>query len=130
MATESQDWVSFKWWDYSGSVQIQYLTESALEAEMGEISDLLDRPWWKRVWIVQEAVLAKKLRIMCSEDEASWGGFEKYARSLDTRNGNSWYQENEFWEPFKMHPFPHAAYSQRLRSRSDCGAAKGTIYEF
>ncbi|KAK4220784.1 heterokaryon incompatibility protein-domain-containing protein [Podospora fimiseda] len=29
------------------------------------LADLLDRPWWKRVWVIQEATLAKKTIIHC-----------------------------------------------------------------
>lgn len=28
--------------------------------ELGELAQLLDRKWWRRVWIVKELVLAKK----------------------------------------------------------------------
>lgn len=40
--------------------------------EHGELGQLLDRPWWKRVWIVQELVLAKKATLMCGPDEVNW----------------------------------------------------------
>ncbi|KAK7962961.1 heterokaryon incompatibility 6 OR allele [Apiospora aurea] len=36
--------------------------------------NLLERPYWRRVWIVQEIVLAEKLRLQCGEDESRWEG--------------------------------------------------------
>jgi hypothetical protein len=50
------------------------------EAEAGEVAQLLDRPWWQRVWIVQEVVLAKKAVIMCGSDEVSWESVKKRLR--------------------------------------------------
>ncbi|RYP19190.1 hypothetical protein DL765_003505 [Monosporascus sp. GIB2] len=38
----------------------------------GEVRELLARPWWKRAWVVQEAVAAKKLLIMCGPETAPW----------------------------------------------------------
>ncbi|KAK8062031.1 hypothetical protein PG994_008397 [Apiospora phragmitis] len=35
---------------------------------------LLERPYWRRVWIVQEIVLAKNLRLQCGGDESRWEG--------------------------------------------------------
>ncbi|KAI1426828.1 heterokaryon incompatibility protein-domain-containing protein [Xylaria sp. FL1777] len=39
------------------------------------ISRLLSRPWWKRVWVVQELVLAKKAILCCESDEIAWEDF-------------------------------------------------------
>ncbi|KAK8008038.1 HET-domain-containing protein [Apiospora marii] len=38
------------------------------------LANLLERPYWRRVWIVQEVVLAEKLRLQCGHDEARWEG--------------------------------------------------------
>jgi hypothetical protein len=40
--------------------------------EIGELAQLLDRPWWRRVWIVQEVVLAKTIVIMLGADQVTW----------------------------------------------------------
>ncbi|KAI1736411.1 heterokaryon incompatibility protein-domain-containing protein [Xylaria scruposa] len=39
------------------------------------ISCLLSRPWWTRVWVVQELALAKKACIRCDSDEITWEHF-------------------------------------------------------
>jgi hypothetical protein len=38
-----------------------------------EVKELLDRPWWRRAWIIQEAVVAQKLVLMCGPDTMEWG---------------------------------------------------------
>ncbi|CAG9978008.1 unnamed protein product [Clonostachys byssicola] len=43
----------------------------------GEIRELLDRPWWRRTWVVQEAVLAQKLVVMCGEEVVTWDMIRK-----------------------------------------------------
>lgn len=39
------------------------------------VSDLLRRPWWTRVWIVQEAVLAKDIELHCGSEAVDWERF-------------------------------------------------------
>lgn len=51
-----------------------------LALEVGELAQLLDRQWWRRVWIVQELVLAKNAVIMCGPDEVTWDAIKKRLR--------------------------------------------------
>ncbi|OTB03860.1 hypothetical protein M426DRAFT_23382 [Hypoxylon sp. CI-4A] len=46
------------------------------ELERDEIRELLCRPWWSRVWIMQEAVVARKLKILCGSWEFDWANLE------------------------------------------------------
>lgn len=39
---------------------------------MEAISKLLNRPWWQRVWVVQEFVLAQEAILMCGKDALNW----------------------------------------------------------
>ncbi|PQE27760.1 hypothetical protein CJF31_00009991 [Rutstroemia sp. NJR-2017a BVV2] len=39
------------------------------------ISNLLSRPWWTRVWIVQEFILARSVQIQCGSCTLSWDQF-------------------------------------------------------
>ena len=36
------------------------------------VARLLERPWWTRLWIVQEVALARKTRVACGDLEVSW----------------------------------------------------------
>ncbi|KAM3071625.1 hypothetical protein ACMFMG_009498 [Clarireedia jacksonii] len=39
------------------------------------VSNLLSRPWWTRVWIVQEFILARNVQIQCGTRTMSWEQF-------------------------------------------------------
>ncbi|PQE13494.1 hypothetical protein CJF32_00005382 [Rutstroemia sp. NJR-2017a WRK4] len=39
------------------------------------IANLLRRPWWTRVWIVQEFILARSIQIQCGSCTVSWDQF-------------------------------------------------------
>lgn len=51
------------------------------EHTYGEVRELLDRPWWKRTWVVQEVVLADKIVIMCGSETAPWESIEQLYKS-------------------------------------------------
>jgi hypothetical protein len=63
----------------------QAITASPLTWEMrcGEINELINRPWWKRAWIVQEVMLARKVVLLCGRDVASWDHVPKLRRSME-----------------------------------------------
>ncbi|KAH8719515.1 heterokaryon incompatibility protein-domain-containing protein [Phaeosphaeriaceae sp. PMI808] len=72
----------------------------ALESEIGQIAQLLDRPWWRRVWIVQEVVLAKKIFIMCGSDEVPWESIKARLRTKGTFALNS---NSGLFKPLRSH---------------------------
>ena len=37
---------------------------------------LLSRPWWRRVWVLQEAIMAKKLTLHCGSRSVDWPVFQ------------------------------------------------------
>jgi hypothetical protein len=48
-------------WMYSKLSEVEYVLE-----------DILGRPWFQRVWTVQEAALARHTTLFCGEHEVSW----------------------------------------------------------
>ncbi|KAK1752724.1 heterokaryon incompatibility protein-domain-containing protein [Echria macrotheca] len=58
----------------------QWANQLDVEVNQGDLRELLSRPWWSRVWIVQEVVVAKKVVVMVGGDVFGW---ECIARSLD-----------------------------------------------
>ncbi|RTE82549.1 hypothetical protein BHE90_002855 [Fusarium euwallaceae] len=40
------------------------------------LEKILSRPWWKRVWVLQEAILAKKITVHCGQRHADWTIFQ------------------------------------------------------
>lgn len=47
-----------------------YSTNSDLYAS--GLSSLLERPWFSRIWTIQEAALAQKVTLICGRDQVSW----------------------------------------------------------
>jgi hypothetical protein len=60
--------------------------ESSPIAELERsILDILDRPWFKRVWTVQEAVLARHTSLVSGDYTVSWPGDLRTLRSIVLR---------------------------------------------
>ncbi|KAI0856471.1 hypothetical protein F4860DRAFT_518768 [Xylaria cubensis] len=53
---------------------------SVSEEEWDSINRFFGRPWFRRVWIIQELVLARKVTIFCGEQEAQWSEIYKAAK--------------------------------------------------
>lgn len=48
----------------------------------GEVRELLERPWWRRTWIIQEVVLAQELDLMCGSETIKWDAIHNYIRRI------------------------------------------------
>lgn len=46
-------------------------------------ASLLNKPYWSRVWIIQEFTLATTIELWCGELSAPWSGFEHICQSLE-----------------------------------------------
>jgi hypothetical protein len=46
------------------------------------LADILTRPWFQRVWTVQEATLARHTTLVCGEHQVSWSGDLQTMRSI------------------------------------------------
>ncbi|KAF2098809.1 HET-domain-containing protein [Rhizodiscina lignyota] len=60
----------------SDSASLEERSNYSEEHGFGEVRELLDRPWWRRVWIVQEAVLAQTLVVLCGTETIQWESFQ------------------------------------------------------
>ncbi|KAH7093314.1 heterokaryon incompatibility protein-domain-containing protein [Paraphoma chrysanthemicola] len=47
------------------------------------LAALLEKSYWRRVWIIQEFLLARVINVWCGTHSASWTGFEHICRSLE-----------------------------------------------
>jgi len=66
---------------YSSSVvfDLESLSDQQVSALRATFSQ---REWWKRIWVIQEAVSAKEIKIICGSKSLSWHKLEKIL-SLD-----------------------------------------------
>jgi hypothetical protein len=46
------------------------------------LADVLRRPWFTRIWTVQEATLASHITLVCGDHEVSWSGDLRTMRSI------------------------------------------------
>lgn len=53
-------------------------TNRATGNSMDPLQFLRRRPWFRRVWVVQEAVMASEITVMCGEWEISWLDFVQH----------------------------------------------------
>src|SRR5579871_2556984 len=51
----------------------------------GALTALLQREWFKRIWILQEIALAKDILIQCDNKTASWAALAMFLRKLTDR---------------------------------------------
>jgi hypothetical protein len=54
------------------------------EAQWPGVRDLCSRPYWKRIWIVQEFGVARNIQIVCGEDQLSWNDFSQLLLKIST----------------------------------------------
>jgi len=69
------------------SVSTQQFAALMDELEQGELRELLCRPWWTRMWIMQEAIVAPKLILMCGSETFSWDGIQRSINRRRNRGG-------------------------------------------
>ncbi|KAM7198192.1 Heterokaryon incompatibility protein (HET) domain containing protein [Naviculisporaceae sp. PSN 640] len=68
------------------------------EFTLGEVRELLSRPWWRRTWVIQEAVVASKIVLMCGEETAPWDSIDLFYQYL-TKSRSSTSQLQVFGHP-------------------------------
>ncbi|KAM3071383.1 hypothetical protein ACMFMF_007856 [Clarireedia jacksonii] len=45
-------------------------------------NDLLGRPWWSRIWVVQEVAVNSDVKIICGHSEVSWTTFMVFVQGI------------------------------------------------
>ncbi len=51
------------------------------------VISLLQRPWFQRTWVIQEAVLAKRALVICGDQSVAWAVLERVALSINAYHG-------------------------------------------
>lgn len=51
------------------------------------VISLLQRPWFRRTWIIQEAVLARRAQIICGKQSVSWAVLERVVIAMNAYHG-------------------------------------------
>ena len=72
-------------------ITLNELCQRGLSAELAtegkySLKRLLWRPWFQRVWVIQEVAVARAVTLQCGHDSVSWDVFIGVLRVLDTTN--------------------------------------------
>ncbi len=51
------------------------------------VANLLQRPWFQRTWIIQEAVLAKRAQVVCGNQSVPWAALERVVIAMNLYSG-------------------------------------------
>jgi hypothetical protein len=62
----------------SREITIEALNDFLDPKAWHSIRCLLDRPWWTRLWMVQEVVLPREVTVMCGRKVISWDSFSRW----------------------------------------------------
>ncbi|OAL56939.1 HET-domain-containing protein [Pyrenochaeta sp. DS3sAY3a] len=57
---------------------IQSLAKLDSKEQASQVEELLTRPYWSRLWIIQEVILARDLSILCGSKQLSWSRFAEF----------------------------------------------------
>ncbi|KAI1347733.1 heterokaryon incompatibility protein-domain-containing protein [Xylaria sp. FL0043] len=57
---------------------------------------LCERPYWRRMWIIQELLHAEDITVWCGSLHFSWGDMEKLYLKLKTVEEANWFAHHEF----------------------------------
>jgi Heterokaryon incompatibility protein (HET) len=68
--------------DYRGGLA-QFGLSPPDESVWSAISNLYNRSWMQRLWVIQEVVLARRLRIFCGLSAMEWDTFAQFCVNLE-----------------------------------------------
>lgn len=63
--------------------------------EEKRLEALMRRPYWRRVWVVQELLLSKQVRFLCGQKEFSWANMRDLIIDVEIEMGITEWNENE-----------------------------------
>lgn len=58
--------------------------------EARALGELCERPYWRRMWIIQEVIHAGKIRVWCGDQSADWTAFDNLYCTLKTLDDMGW----------------------------------------
>ena len=109
---ENQGPVAFSQ-DALGGLQMLLNRRSSLVGLRGIINDIASRPWWTRVWVIQEAAVARSIVVRCGSEEMPWWLFCNALSAIATLapdlSGPSTERLILFKKRLSIHETPHGA---------------------
>jgi hypothetical protein len=56
---------------------------SGYEEELEAVQKLCQRPYWERLWIIQEVVVSQEAELYCGLDHMSWDDFSRFQKCVE-----------------------------------------------
>jgi hypothetical protein len=109
-------WVTDNLVDFAGSPYRMEAWKALVE--------LLKRPWWSRVWIIQEAVFGNDPVVICGRHRFEWELLQLLGESRDTWNKITWsllQQEKPFYTGEFVHTSDRLNFITALRASHPIG---------
>jgi len=69
--------------------------------EWKEVKKLLERPWFTRLWVVQEVILSLSLYVKCARVVVPWDDFALWSGTLKYSGVQGWL-EKDTWTPLRQ----------------------------
>lgn len=63
------------------------------------LRDLCERPYWRRMWVIQEIIHADQLTVWCGSKHFAWTIFDRLYLTLKTLEETSWFAHHELAMP-------------------------------
>ncbi|KAF5588580.1 heterokaryon incompatibility het-6 [Fusarium subglutinans] len=97
-----------------------------IQENQSAVSNLFKRPWFFRVWVLQEITFAQKASVICGDYQLSWESFKTF---FHWNVNAGWIQRLPFSVTYAVAPTPyvmHVTYGERLlkilEDTRTCGA--------
>ncbi|CZR54138.1 uncharacterized protein PAC_04021 [Phialocephala subalpina] len=87
--------------------------------EINAIDRIFQHPWWERVWVIQEATLAKSLQVVCGHETLPWSMLSEIYPSSRTQSLHFEHSPHEhFLDPLRGHNEMRPRWSKLARDFS------------
>jgi hypothetical protein len=68
----------------TGGLQHPLSSQDGIDPARNAILELMQRPWFSRLWVIQEIAMAKKATLHCGRDSMAWQDFEDAVAILES----------------------------------------------
>jgi Heterokaryon incompatibility protein (HET) len=100
------------------------LPEEGSRSKWDSLYSILHRQWYNRIWVIQEVVMAREIRIICGEQTCSWAALIGMATAIMQGGFHVWMSGVEMSSLVNM-----AALRRRMKERGGQPNARDSIVD-
>jgi len=111
---------------------------SGFREELEAVKKLCQRPYWERLWIVQEVVVSQEAELYCGRDQISWDEFSVFQKCIEDGdmelNGDDSLEKSFAFKLDRYQVYQQTDYSNLIEllepfSSSLCFEVRDKVYE-